>query len=159
VHPTAASPRLGLRENAGQFSLLVLANAFAGVMVGLERSILPAIAEHDFGLFARTTMLSFIIAFGISKAFANHLAGRLADRYGRTLVLIAGWLVATPAPFMLMWAPDWNWVIAANVLLGISQGLAWSTTVIMKIDLSLDGTSVKQRHHHGARELFNGIGR
>jgi MFS family permease len=121
VHPTAASPRLGLRENAGQFSLLVLANAFAGVMVGLERSILPAIAERDFGLFARTTMLSFIIAFGISKAFANHLAGRLAP-YGRTLVLIAGWLVATPAPFMLMWAPDWNWVIAANVLLGISQG-------------------------------------
>jgi MFS family permease len=124
-----------LRENAGQFSLLILVNAFVGAMVGLERSILPAIAEQDFGLVARTAMLSFIVAFGISKAFTNYLAGRLADRYGRKLVLIAGWLVATPVPFMLMWAPDWNWVIAANVLLGISQGLAWSTTVIMKIDL------------------------
>ncbi len=134
VDPIAASP-LGLRENAGQFSLLVLVNAFVGAMVGLERSILPAIAEQDFGLVARTAMLSFIVAFGISKAVTNYIAGRLSDRYGRKLVLIAGWLVATPVPFMLMWAPDWNWVIAANVLLGISQGLAWSTTVIMKIDL------------------------
>lgn len=127
--------RPGLRENACQFALLVLVNAFVGAMVGLERSILPAIAEQDFGIVARSAMLSFIIAFGISKALTNYLAGRLSDRCGRKIVLIAGWLVATPVPFMLMWAPSWNWVIAANVLLGISQGLAWSTTVIMKIDL------------------------
>jgi MFS family permease len=130
-----ASPRLGLRANAGQFGLLVLVNAFVGAMVGLERSILPAIAERDFGLVARTAMLSFIVAFGLSKSASNYLAGRLSDRYGRRHVLIAGWLVAAPVPFLLMAAPDWNWVIAANVLLGISQGLTWSTTVIMKIDL------------------------
>ena len=130
-----ASPRLGLRANAGQFGLLVLVNAFVGAMVGLERSILPAIAEQDFGLVARTAMLSFIVAFGLSKSASNYLAGRLSDRYGRRHVLIAGWLVAAPVPFLLMAAPDWNWVIAANVLLGISQGLTWSTTVIMKIDL------------------------
>jgi MFS family permease len=130
-----AAPRLGLRANAGQFGLLVLVNAFVGAMVGLERSILPAIAEQDFGLVARTAMLSFIVAFGLSKSASNYLAGRLSDRYGRRHVLIAGWLVAAPVPFLLMAAPDWNWVIAANVLLGISQGLTWSTTVIMKIDL------------------------
>lgn len=132
---TTPPPVLGLRENASQFALLVLVNAFVGAMVGLERSILPAIAEQDFGLVARTAMLSFIVAFGISKALTNYAAGRLSDRYGRKLVLVAGWLVAAPVPFMLMWAPDWNWVLAANVLLGISQGLTWSTTVIMKIDL------------------------
>ena len=130
-----APPVPGLRENASQFALLVLVNAFVGAMVGLERSILPAIAEQDFGLVARTAMLSFIVAFGISKALTNYVAGRLSDRYGRKLVLVAGWLVAAPVPFMLMWAPDWNWVLAANVLLGIGQGLTWSTTVIMKIDL------------------------
>lgn len=128
-------PRLGLRANAGQFGLLVLVNAFVGAMVGVERSILPAIAEQDFGLVARTAMLSFIVAFGLSKSASNYLAGRLSDRYGRRHVLIAGWLVAAPVPFLLMAAPDWNWVIAANVLLGISQGLTWSTTVIMKIDI------------------------
>lgn len=130
-----AAPRLGLRENAGQFWLLVLVNAFVGAMVGLERSILPAIAEQDFGLVARTAVLSFIVAFGVSKALTNYVAGRLSDRYGRKWVLVLGWLVATPVPFLLMWAPDWDWVIAANVLLGVSQGLTWSTTVIMKIDL------------------------
>ncbi len=133
---TAAAPlRLGLRENAGQFWLLVLVNAFVGAMVGLERSILPAIAEQEFLLSARTAILSFIVAFGIAKAFTNYFAGRLSDRLGRKHVLVAGWLAAAPVPFLLMWAPSWNWILAANVLLGVSQGLTWSTTVIMKIDL------------------------
>jgi MFS family permease len=132
---TAPALRLGLRENLGQFSLLVLVNAFVGAMVGLERSILPAIAEQEFQLAARTAILSFIVVFGVTKALTNYFAGRLSDRYGRKHVLVAGWLVAAPVPFLLMWAPDWNWVLAANVLLGVSQGLTWSTTVIMKIDL------------------------
>lgn len=127
--------RLGLRENLGQFSLLVLVNAFVGAMVGLERSILPAIAEQEFHIAARTAILSFIMVFGVTKALTNYVAGRLADRHGRKHVLVAGWLVAIPVPFLLMWAPDWNWIIGANVLLGISQGLTWSITVIMKIDL------------------------
>ncbi|MEX2124845.1 MAG: MFS transporter [Woeseia sp.] len=125
-----------MRENWAQFSLLVVVNAFVGAMVGLERSILPAIAEQEFGLTARTAILSFIIAFGLTKAAANYAAGRLSDRFGRKQVLIAGWLIATPVPFLLMIAPTWNWIIAANVLLGISQGLTWSVTVIMKIDLA-----------------------
>jgi len=127
--------RLGLRENLGQFSLLVLVNAFVGAMVGLERSILPAIAEQEFHIVARTAILSFIVVFGVTKALTNYFAGRLSDRFGRKHVLVAGWLVAIPVPFALMWAPDWPWVVAANVLLGVSQGLTWSTTVIMKIDL------------------------
>ncbi len=126
---------LGLRENAAQFWLLVLVNAFVGAMVGLERSILPAIAEQEFLLEARSAILSFIVAFGIAKALTNYFAGRLSDRFGRRHVLIAGWITAAPVPFLLMWAPTWDWVLAANVLLGISQGLTWSTTVIMKIDL------------------------
>jgi MFS family permease len=129
------SIRLGLRENLGQFCWLVVVNAFVGAMIGMERSILPAIAEQDFGLTARTAMLSFIVVFGVSKALTNYLAGRLSDRYGRKRVLVAGWLLAIPVPFMLMWATAWHWVLAANVLLGVSQGLTWSTTVIMKIDL------------------------
>lgn len=133
--PQAAPIRLGLRENLGQFSLLVLVNAFVGAMVGLERSILPAIAEAEFQIAARTAILSFIVVFGLTKALTNYFAGRLADRHGRKRVLVAGWLVALPVPFVLMWAPHWNWVVAANVLLGVSQGLSWSTTVIMKIDL------------------------
>ena len=132
---TAPTVRLGLRENLPQFALLVLVNAFVGAMVGLERSILPAIAEQEFQLAARTAILSFIVVFGITKALTNYFAGRLSDRFGRKHVLVAGWLVAAPVPFLLMWAPSWNWVIAANVLLGVSQGLTWSTTVIMKIDL------------------------
>ncbi len=131
----AATPRLGLRENLGQFSLLVLVNAFVGAMVGLERSILPAVAEQEFHVAARAAILSFIVVFGITKALTNYVAGRLADRFGRKRVLVAGWCVAVPVPFMLMWAGHWEWIVAANVLLGISQGLTWSTTVIMKIDL------------------------
>jgi MFS family permease len=131
----AATIRLGLRENLGQFSLLVLVNAFVGAMVGLERSILPAIAEQEFHIAARAAILSFIVVFGVTKALTNYVAGRLSDRCGRKHVLVAGWLVAIPVPFVLMWAPAWHWVVAANVLLGVSQGLTWSTTVIMKIDL------------------------
>ncbi len=128
--------RLGLRENLGQFSLLVIVNAFVGAMVGMERTILPAIAEQDFHLAAKTAVLSFIVVFGVTKALTNYLAGRLSDRVGRKHVLVAGWLVAVPVPFLLMWAPSWSWVLFANALLGVSQGLTWSTTVIMKIDLA-----------------------
>jgi MFS family permease len=115
--------------------LLVVVNAFVGAMVGLERSILPAIAEQEFQLAARTAVLSFIVVFGVAKAFTNYGAGRLSDHFGRKHVLVAGWLVAVPVPFLLMWAPSWSWILFANFLLGISQGLTWSTTVIMKIDL------------------------
>ena len=128
--------QLGLRENLWQFSLLVVVNAFVGAMVGLERSILPPLAEQEFQLVARTAVLSFIVVFGITKAITNYLAGRLSDRFGRKHVLVAGWLVAVPVPFLLMWAPSWSWVLVANALLGVSQGLTWSTTVIMKIDLA-----------------------
>jgi MFS family permease len=130
-----AAIELGLRANAAQFTLLVIVNAFVGAMVGLERSILPAIATGEFHLAARTAILSFIVVFGIAKALTNYLAGRWSDRAGRRAVLIAGWLMAAPVPFLLMWAPSWNWILAANALLGVSQGLTWSTTVIMKIDL------------------------
>jgi MFS family permease len=130
-----AAPTLGLRENLGQFALLVLVNAFVGGMVGIERSILPAIAEQEFHLAARAAMLSFIGAFGVAKALTNYAAGSLSDRIGRRHVLIAGWLLAVPVPFLLMWGPSWAWIVIANVLLGTSQGLTWSTTVIMKIDL------------------------
>jgi MFS family permease len=128
--------RLGLRENLWQFSLLVVVNAFVGAMIGIERSILPPLAEQEFHLVAKTAVLSFIVVFGVTKAFTNYLAGRLSDRFGRKHVLVAGWLVAVPVPFLLMWAPSWSWVLAANALLGVSQGLTWSTTVIMKIDLA-----------------------
>ncbi len=129
-------PRLGIRANLGQFTLLVVVNAFVGAMVGMERSILPSIAEDEFDLAAKTAVLSFIVVFGVTKALTNYVAGRLSDRIGRKHVLVAGWLVATPVPFMLMWAPSWTWVLFANVFLGVSQGLTWSTTVIMKIDLA-----------------------
>jgi MFS family permease len=128
--------RLGLRQNLGQFSLLVVVNAFVGAMVGMERSILPAIAEQEFHLAARAAVLSFIVVFGVTKALTNYGAGRLSDRFGRKHVLVAGWLVAAPVPFLLMWAPTWTWILFANLLLGVSQGLTWSTTVIMKIDLA-----------------------
>jgi MFS family permease len=128
--------RLGLRENLAQFSLLVVVNAFVGAMVGMERTILPAIAEQEFDLAAKAAVLSFIVVFGVTKALTNYLAGRLSDRYGRKLVLVWGWVVAAPVPFLLMWAPTWTWVLVANAFLGVSQGLTWSTTVIMKIDLA-----------------------
>jgi MFS family permease len=127
--------RLGLGANWRQFTLLVLVNAFVGAMVGLERAVVPLIGEQDFGITSRAAILSFIGTFGLVKATANLLAGRLSDRIGRKHVLIAGWLAGVPVPFMVMWAPAWSWIVAANVLLGINQGLAWSTTVIMKIDL------------------------
>jgi MFS family permease len=128
--------RLGIRANLAQFSLLVVVNAFVGAMVGLERTILPAIAEHDFQLAARSAILSFIVVFGVTKAVTNYFAGRFSDAVGRKRILVGGWLVAVPVPFLLMWAPSWSWVLVANVLLGVSQGLTWSTTVIMKIDLA-----------------------
>lgn len=131
-----AEPRLGLKANLPQFSLLVLVNAFVGGMVGIERSILPALAETEFGLGERTAILSFIAVFGITKALSNYFAGRFGDRWGRKPVLVAGWILAAPVPFLLMWAPSWGWVIVANVFLGVSQGLTWSTAVIMKIDLA-----------------------
>ncbi|MDH4226069.1 MAG: MFS transporter, partial [Deltaproteobacteria bacterium] len=127
---------LGLRENRGQFALLVVVNGFVGAMVGLERSILPVLAQEDYHLAAKTAILSFIAVFGVVKAGTNYFAGVLSESWGRKRVLVAGWLAAVPVPFILMWAPGWNWVLAANVLLGISQGLTWSTTVIMKIDLA-----------------------
>ena len=129
-------PRLGIRANLAQFSLLVVVNAFVGAMIGMERSILPPIAEVEFHLAARSAVLSFIVVFGVTKALTNYVAGRLSDRIGRKHVLVAGWLVAAPVPFLLMWAPSWTWVLVANALLGVSQGLTWSTTVIMKIDLA-----------------------
>lgn len=130
------TPLLGLRANLPQFSLLVLVNAFVGGMVGIERSILPALAQDEFGLAERTAILSFIAVFGVTKATANYFAGRFGDRWGRKPVLVAGWLLAAPVPFLLMWAPTWGWIIVANIFLGISQGLTWSTAVIMKIDLA-----------------------
>jgi len=130
------APLLGLRANLPQFSLLVLVNAFVGGMVGMERSILPALAQDEFGLAQRTAILSFIAVFGVAKATANYFAGRFADLWGRKLVLITGWVLAAPVPFLLIWAPTWTWVIIANVFLGASQGLTWSTAVIMKIDLA-----------------------
>ena len=127
--------RLGLQENLRQFALLVLVNAFVGAMVGLERTVLPLLAEDEFGLASRTAILSFIATFGLTKALANMAAGQLGDRFGRKRVLIAGWLVGLPVPLIVMAAPTWGWIVFANVLLGVNQGLAWSMTVIMKIDL------------------------
>lgn len=126
---------LGLKENWKQFTLLVILNAFVGGMIGMERSIFPQYAESTFGISSKTAVLSFIIAFGISKAIANYYTGKLANIYGRKNLLMFGWLLAIPIPYMLMFAPSWNWVIVANVLLGLSQGLTWSSTVVMKIDL------------------------
>lgn len=129
-------PQLGLRPNLAQFSLLVLINAFVGAMVGMERSILPLIAERDFGIGSHSAILSFLISFGIVKGLTNLLAGRYSDILGRKKLLIIGWIIGMPVPFLLIWAPSWSWIIIANVLLGINQGLCWSTTVIMKIDLA-----------------------
>ena len=129
------SVQLGLKENWKQFTLLVIVNGFVGGMVGLERSILPRIADVEFHIAAKTAILSFIIVFGIVKAIANYYAGALANRFGRKNLLVTGWIIGIPVPFILMFAPSWSWIIAANVLLGINQGLTWSSTVVMKIDL------------------------
>jgi MFS family permease len=126
---------LGLRANLGQFSLLMLVNAFVGAMVGLERAVVPLLGARVFGLASATAALSFLVTFGIVKALANLFAGRLADQVGRKGVLVAGWIAALPVPLLLIAAPAWGWVVAANVLLGVNQGLCWSTTVVIKIDL------------------------
>jgi MFS family permease len=124
-----------LRENLAQFSLLVTVNALVGGMVGQERTVLPLLAEQVFAVGDFTASLAFIVAFGVTKALTNLAAGTLSDRYGRKPVLVAGWLIGVPVPLLLIWAPSWGWVIAANMLLGINQGLTWSTTIVMKIDL------------------------
>ena len=126
---------LGLKENWKQFTLLVIVNAFVGGMVGMERTIFPQFAEVEFGVASKTAILSFITAFGIAKAFANYYTGRLANKYGRKKLLLIGWMIAIPIPFILIYANNWSWVIFADVLLGISQGFTWSSTIIMKIDL------------------------
>jgi MFS family permease len=127
--------KLGLHENWRQFTLLVIVNAFVGGMVGMERSILPQLAESEFGLTSKSAILSFITAFGFTKAFTNYFTGRWANRVGRKNLLLIGWVLAIPIPILIIYAPNWNWVVFANVLLGISQGLTWSSTVVMKIDL------------------------
>lgn len=127
--------KLGLKENWKQFAVLVIVNAFVGGMIGMERTIFPQFAELEFGIASKTAILSFIIAFGISKAIANYYTGRIANKFGRRNLLLFGWVLAIPIPFILIYAPNWNVVIFANVLLGISQGLTWSSTVVMKIDL------------------------
>ena len=132
---SATLPTLGLRANWRQFTLLVIVNAFVGGMVGIERTVLPMLAEADFGIASRTAALSFIVAFGISKALSNYFVGRLAGRFGRKAMLVTGWLLALPVPFLLIHANAWSWIVAANILLGIHQGFAWSSTVVMKMDL------------------------
>jgi MFS family permease len=127
---------LGLRVNAAQFSLLVGVNALVGAMVGLERSVLPLVGEHDFGVRSKTALLAFVLAFGAAKAVTNLAAGGLADRVGRKRLLVLGWLVAAPIPPLVALAPSWGFIVAANVFLGVNQGLAWSMTVVMKIDLA-----------------------
>jgi MFS family permease len=137
VSPTSQTGgvRLGLRQNVGQFTLLVAVNALVGGMLGQERTVLPLLGEQEFRLRAYTAGLTFIAIFGLAKAVTNYLAGTWSDRFGRKPVLVVGWVVAVPVPLILIWAPSWGWVLVANLLLGASQGLTWSTTVVMKIDL------------------------
>jgi MFS family permease len=135
ARPSGSNVRLGLRANAPQFALLVVVNALVGGMVGQERTVLPLLARDVFGLSGATAALTFVFAFGLSKAATNLAAGALADRFGRKPVLVAGWLIGLPVPLLIIVAPAWSWVIAANVLLGVNQGLTWSTTVVMKVDL------------------------
>ncbi|MBK7522868.1 MAG: MFS transporter [Saprospiraceae bacterium] len=131
----AENIKLGLKENWKQFTILVIVNAFVGGMIGMERTIFPQFAELEFGVSSKTAILSFITAFGITKAIANYFTGKLANTFGRRNLLLFGWFMAIPIPFILIYASSWSWVIFANVLLGISQGLTWSSTVVMKIDL------------------------
>lgn len=135
-HAPRTARRPGLRANLGQFLLLMVVNAFVGGMVGLERTVVPLLGTEEFGLVLNTAITSFIVSFGVTKACVNLLSGALADRYGRKSVLVAGWLFALPVPFLIIYAPSWEWIAAANVLLGINQGLAWSMAVVMKIDLA-----------------------
>jgi MFS family permease len=128
-------PQLGLRQNWPQFTLLMIVNAFVGGMVGLERTVVPLIGAEEFRIASTTLITSFIVSFGVVKAFANLITGHLADIHGRKALLVTGWLVGVPVPFMIGWGPSWGWIVAANVLLGVNQGLTWSTTVIMKVDL------------------------
>jgi MFS family permease len=132
---TAGVPRLGLAANGAQFTLLVAVNALVGGTLGQERTVLPLLAEREFHLTAYIAALTYILAFGATKAVTNFFAGTWSDRYGRKPVLVTGWLIGLPVPLLLIWAPHWGWIVAANVLLGVNQGLTWSTTVIMKIDL------------------------
>ena len=132
---TDNNPKLGLKENWQQFTLLVIVNAFVGGMVGLERSIIPQLAELEFGLSSKSAILSFIVAFGVTKAIANYFTGRLANKIGRKNLLVIGWVLALPIPILLIYANSWAWIVVANILLGISQGLTWSSTVVMKMDL------------------------
>lgn len=127
--------RLGLRQNLAQFMLLVAVNALVGGTLGQERTVLPLLADSVFHLDLYTSALTYILAFGLAKAATNYFAGTLSDRYGRKPVLVAGWLIALPVPLLLIFGPSWGWIVAANVVLGISQGLTWSTTVVMKMDL------------------------
>src|SRR5512143_1997557 len=127
--------RLGLRENLGQFSFLVLINVFVGMMVGLERTVVPLIGEREFGLVSKTAIVSFIVSFGVTKAICNLFAARVSETIGRKKVLVAGWLVGLPVPFIIIFARHWYWFDVANVLLGVNQALCWSMTVIMKVDL------------------------
>jgi MFS family permease len=133
--PGDSPVRLGLKENWPQFALLMLVNAFVGGMVGMERTVVPLIGSEEFGITSTTLVVSFIVSFGVVKALANLVSGQLADTWGRKRVLVLGWLAGLPVPFMIIWAPSWGWIIAANALLGINQGFAWSMTVIMKVDL------------------------
>ncbi|GAB3235673.1 MFS transporter [Glycomyces halotolerans] len=135
MRPAVAPPKLGLGANLGQFALLVVVNALVGGMIGQEQTVLPLLAVDEFGLTGYTFLFTYVLAFGLSKAATNYFAGTWSDRFGRKPVLVAGWLIALPVPLMLIWAPAWGWVVAANVLLGVNQGLTWSTTVIMKVDL------------------------
>jgi MFS family permease len=135
VQSSGSCVTLGLRANWRQFALLVLINAFVGGMVGLERTVMPLIGSEEFRITSTTLVVSFIVSFGVIKAFANLISGHLADVWGRKRVLVLGWLFGVPVPFLIIWAPSWGWIIAANALLGINQGLAWSMTVIMKVDL------------------------
>ena len=134
-NPSAPGVVLGLRANWQQFSLLVLINAFVGGMVGLQGTVVPLIGSQEFKIASTTAVLSFIVSFGVIKAVANLVSGHFADVYGRKHMLVLGWLIGLPVPFMIGWAPSWGWVVAANALLGINQGFAWSMTVIMKVDL------------------------
>jgi MFS family permease len=135
LDPGAPAIRLGLRENWPQFSLLVLINAFVGGMVGIERTVVPLIGSEEFHIESTTLVTSFIISFGVVKAVANLVSGYLADKWGRKRVLVVGWILGLPVPFMIIAAPAWGWIVAANILLGLSQGFAWSMTVLMKVDL------------------------